>query len=238
MTDLPARRFNETDTDAILRRTAELASGSEDKSVRRGLSLDEMEALAKEAGLDPELVRQAARDVSTRQAVAASPWAGAARRIVLEEEMDGEMTEALWEGMVGELQNTFGGIGMISKVGRTRTWMFTPSNARSPNTRTVSVTFTSSGGKTMIRADEQLQHVMGALFGGIIGGLGGGTTGIWMGIGMGVLHSPLAAAGMVLCALTGSYTLARALFARVYRKRSAELSELLTRLATVRPAEE
>lgn len=238
MADLPARRFNETDTDAILRRTAELATGSEDKPARRGLSLDEMERLAKEAGLDPDLVRQAARDVTTRQAVATSPWAGAPRRIVLEEEIEGEVTEALWESMVGELQRTFGGIGMLSKVGRTRTWMVTPAGARGPATRAVSVTVTSSGGKTVIRADEQLNQVMGALFGGCMGGLGGGTTGIWMGIGMGVLHSPLAAAGMVLCSLGASYTLARALFSRVYRKRSAELSDLLTRLASVPPAED
>lgn len=238
MADLPARRFNETDTDAILRRTAELATGSEEKPARRGLSLDEMEALAKDAGLDPELVRQAARDVTTRQALATSPWTGAPKRIVLEEEIEGDVTEALWESMVGELQRTFGGIGLVSKVGRTRTWMFAPTGPRGPGTRALSITVTSSGGKSVIRADEQLNQLMGGLFGGIMGGLGGGTTGVWMGIGMGVLHSPLAAVGMVLCSLTGTYTLARALYSRAYRKRSEELSELLTRLATVAPAEE
>jgi hypothetical protein len=236
MGDLPARRFNETDTDAILRRTAELATGSEEGPGRRGLSLDEMEALAREAGLDPGLVRQAARDVSTRQAAASSPWTGAPKRIVLEEEFDGALTEELWESMVGELQRTFG-IGMTSKVGRTRTWMFAPTGARGPRTRVVSVTASSAKGKTVVRVDEQLNQLAGAVFGGIVGGLGGGTTGIWMGIGMGVYHSPVLAGALVLTALGSAYTLARHVFTSTYRKRSAELSDLLTRLANAKPVD-
>ncbi|HWA58146.1 MAG TPA: hypothetical protein VG692_12875 [Gemmatimonadales bacterium] len=238
MADLPARRFNETDTDAILRRTAELATGSEEKPARRGLSLDEMESLAREAGLDPALVRQAARDVTTRQAQQASPWAGAPRRIVLEEEFEGELTEELWESMVGELQRCFGGIGLASKVGRTRTWMFAPTGPRAPHTRAVSVTASTAKGKTVIRIDEQLSQLAGALFGGIVGGFGGGTTGIWMGIGMGVLHSPIAAVALMLTSIGGAYSLARHLFVSTYRKRTAELSDLLTRLGNARPIDE
>lgn len=235
MADLPARRFNETDTDAILRRTAELATGSEEEPARRGLTIDEMEALAKEAGLDPDLVRQAARDLSTRQAQASAPWAGAPRRILLEEEFDFELTEEIWESMVGEIQRTLGGIGFASRVGRTRSWIVSQTGRRGPTSRAVSITASTQKGKTVVRIDEELSQMAGALFGGIMGGLGGGTTGIWMGIGMGVLHSPVAAALMVLSAVASSYTLARHLFIKAYRKRSLELSELLTRLGDAKP---
>lgn len=237
MADLPARRFNETDTDAILRRTAELATGSDEKPARRGLTIDEMEALAKEAGLDPELVRQAARDLTTRQAQASSPWAGAPRRIVLEDEFDFALTEEIWESMVGEIQRTLGGIGFASQVGRTRSWIVSQTGHRGPTSRAVSITASTHKGKTVIRVDEELSQVAGAVFGGIMGGLGGGTTGIWMGIGMGVLHSPLAAGLMVASTLASSYTLARHFFVKTYRKRSEELSALLSRLGEAKPSD-
>ncbi len=235
MADLPARRFNETDTDAILRRTAELATGSEEELARRGLTIHEMEALAREAGLDPELVRQAARDVSTRHAQASAPWAGAPRRIVLEEEFEGELTEEVWESMVGEIQRTLGGMGFASRVGRTRSWIVSQTGARGPASRALSVTATPQRGKTIVRIEENLSQLAGALFGGVVGGFGGGTVGLWTGVGMGVLHSPAAAVALVIASLIGSYTAARHFFVRTYRKRSEELSDLLTRLGTARP---
>lgn len=235
---LPSRRFNETDTDAILRRAAELASGAEGTPAQRGLTLEEMEALVGEAGLDPELIRRAARDVTLKQVEAATPWAGAPRRILIEREIDGEVTEELWESMVGEIQRTLGGIGFASRVGRTRSWTVAQTGQRGPTSRSVSVTVSSHKGKSVIRVDETLSQLAGALFGGIVGGGGGGSTGIWIGIGMGVLHSPVAAAALVAGALMGFYSLARALFRRTFRKRSEELNELVARLAEARPIED
>lgn len=235
MADLPARRFNESDTDAILRRAAELSTGGEESPAGRGLTIEEMEALASDAGLDPELVRRAAREVSVRRAQAASPWAGAPRRIVIEQEIDRELTEELWESMVGEIRQTIGDIGLVSQVGRTRTWAMVPAAPRGPTIRMVSLTATRHGGKTTIRLDEQLNQLAGALFGGIVGGFGGGSTGISIGIGMGAFHSPALAVGLVLTNLIASYGLARRLFIRAYRKRSDELAELAVRLAEARP---
>ncbi|MEO8139716.1 MAG: hypothetical protein ABI742_08725, partial [Gemmatimonadota bacterium] len=105
---LPARRFTETDTDAILRRTAELASGTEAAAASRGLTLDELEALAREAGLSPELVRRAAREVSLREMLQPSPWTGGPRRLALERTIPGELSEIGWEAFVNEAQRTLG----------------------------------------------------------------------------------------------------------------------------------
>jgi hypothetical protein len=129
---------------------------------------------------------------------------------------------------VGEVQRTLGGVGFVSKVGRTRTWTLAQPGAR-PHARAVSIFATIQQGKTVLRAEESLSQLAGALFGGIVGGAGGGTTGLWMAIGMGAMHSPVAAVGLVLMGLVGSYSLARSLFVRAYRKRSEELQDLLSR---------
>jgi len=232
---LPARRYNETDTDAILRRAAELSAGSEERSAKRGLTIEEMEALAGEAGLDPELVRRAAREVAIKRTQRAAPLAGAPTRILLEKEIPGEISEEVWESMVGEMQGLFGAVGFASRVGRTRSWSLAPTSVRGPQSRLVSLSATTQQGKTVLRMDESLSQLAGALFGGIVGGGGGGTTGIWMGIGMGVLHSPIAALSMVVLSVLSTYTLARTLFARTYRKRADELNDLLNRVAEARP---
>lgn len=235
---LPSRRFNESDTDAILRRAAELASGAEQTPTQRGLTIDEMEALAGEAGLDPALVQRAAHEVTLKQAESASPWVGAPRRIVLERQFEDEFTEEVWEGMVGETQRTLGGMGFASQVGRTRTWTVSHGGgSRGRGSRVVTVTASVHQGKTVVRVDESLSQLAGAMFGGIVGGVGGGSTGLWLGIGMGLLHSPVAAVALVLGGVAGAYGLARALFGRVFRKRSEELGDLLNRLVETRPTD-
>jgi hypothetical protein len=232
---LPSRRFNESDTDAILRRAAELASGAEGTPTQRGLTIEEMEALAGEAGLDPALVQRAAREVGLKQGQRASPWAGAPLRVMIERQCEGELSEEIWESMVGEIQRTLGGVGFASRVGRTRTWTVSEVGSRNRAGRVVSITATVQHGRTVLRADETLTHLAGAMFGGIVGGVGGGGTGVWIGIGMGLLHSPVAAAGMVLTAVAGAYGLARLLYRRTVRKRTEELSDLLQRLTEARP---
>jgi len=227
---VPVRRFTEADTDAILRRTAELASGSDAATPARGLTVDEMETLAQEAGLSPELVRRAAREVSLRSALQPSPWTGGPRRLALERVIPGELSEAAWEAIVGEVQRTLGMPGFVSKVGRTRTWSALSQTGNAGTQRHVTVTATIHDGNTVVRVDEPLGKLAGALFGGLVGGLGGGGTGLWIGIGMGVLHSPVAAGACVLTALTGSYALARTLFKNAAARRLTEHDELLERL--------
>ncbi len=229
---VPLRRFSEADTDAILRRTAELASGGEAVSQSRGLTVDEMEALAREAGLSPELVRRAAREVSLRSSLQPSPWTGGPRRVGLERVIPGELSEAAWEAIVGEVQRSLGMPGFVSKVGRNRTWSALSQTGNAGTQRHVTVTATVHDGNTVLRVDEPLNKLAAALFGGLVGGLGGGGTGIWFGIGMGVFHSPLAAILSTLAAVSGSYALGRVLFKKAAARRVAELDDLLERLST------
>lgn len=227
---VPARRFTEADTDAILRRTAELASGSDAATPARGLTVEEMEALAQEAGLSPELVRRAAREVSLRSALQPSPWTGGPRRLALERVIPGELTEEAWETIVGEVQRTLGMPGFVSRVGRTRTWSALSQTGNAGTQRMVTVTAMTQDDKTVVRIDEPLGKLAAALFGGLVGGLGGGGTGMWVGIGMGVFHSAIAAVACVISGVGGSYLLARKLFRSAASKRLTGLDELLDRL--------
>jgi hypothetical protein len=228
----PIRRFSEEQTDAILRRAAELqATGAQTSAADRGLTIPEMERLARGAGLDPALVRRAADEVGTSGRTA-SRALGAPVRLVLERVIEGELEEAAWEAMVGEIQQTIGSPGYPSRVGRTRTWSVTTPTSQQ-GIRVVSITATMQHGQTVIRADESLHHLVGALFGGIGGGLGGGGMGVGFGVGLGVFQSLPAALAIVVACLGGSYVLARTLFVRSARRRAAELSGLLDRLVAL-----
>ncbi len=229
---VPVRRFTEADTDAILRRTAELASGADTAPASRGLTLDEMEALARDAGLSPELVRQAAREVSLRETGQISPFTGGPRRVGIERIIPGELTEDGWEAIVGEVQRTLGLPGFVSKAGRSRTWAALSQTGSPSSQRHVSVTVTGHDGNTVIRVDEPLAKMAGFVFGGLMGGLGGGTAGIWFGIGMGVFHSLLLSVAGVLTTVCGSYALARPLFKRAAARRLAEYDAMLDRMVT------
>jgi hypothetical protein len=231
--NLPDRRYGDTETEAILRRAAELqASGPVTPRTNTGLTLAELEGIAKEAGLDPVLIRQAAREIDRPAAARPAPFLGAPTRLIAERTFEGDLSEEQWETMVGEIQRTLGTPGQISKVGRTRTW-----SVMGPlgTARAVNLTAVTADGQTTLRAEEPVGQLAGALFGGIMGGLGGGGLGAALGIGLGVFHSGAVGAGLAIALLAGSYGLARTIFGSIARSRQQAMDELLDRLAALGP---
>jgi hypothetical protein len=233
--NLPARRYGDAETEAILRRAAELqASGPAAPRTDHGLTLAELEGIAREAGLDPVLIRQAAREIDRPAGARPAPFLGAPTRVIAERVLQGELSEELWESMVEEIQRTVGNPGHVSKVGRTRTWLVLgPIGA--PSLRAVTITAVSQDGQTTIRAEEPIVHLAGALFGGIMGGLGGGGLGAAIGIGIGVFNSSAVGVGLAAALLAGSYGLARTIFTRIASSRQRSMEELLDRLASQAP---
>jgi len=230
------RRFNDEEVALIIKRAAELQQTeqvAQDSS--SSLSLSEVEDIAKEAGIDPALIRRAANTLDQRNEVnRPSPWVGAPTRIVYERIVDGEITPDAYEPIVNEIRRTFGDNGIPSVLGRTLAWTSTQTGGRRHSRgRQIDVSVMSRGGVTTIRVEEELRNIAGALFGGLVGGGGGGTTGISVGIGMGALHSaPLAA--LIWVAVAGSfYTLARTIFGRLSEKREKQLGDLTERLQSL-----
>lgn len=230
---LPGRRFNEKEVADIIKRASELQQLESTAESTTGMSLAELEQVAREAGLDPALVRRAATDLDTRVSdQTPSAFIGAPTNLVLERTIDGEMPVDEYETVVLEIQRELGGVGQASTLGRSLVWtMQGGAGRRRGMTRTVQVTVTPRHGRTTIRMEEPLGQLAGGLFGGLMGGLGGGTSGIAMGIGMGVFHSPSIAVGLIGGFVASSYVLARTIFGRMVRGRGERMQRLMSRLA-------
>ncbi len=233
--DVPAvsttlRRYSEQEVSLILRRAAELQA--DQPGAASGTSLAELEEIAREAGLDPALVRRAATDLATASpGAAASRFLGAARRLHVERVVDGELSGDDLEALVDEVRRTFGEPGIVSALGRTVTWTPTPAQYGSKSAgRRVFVTLTRRGGQTTLRAEEDLSPMAGGLFGGLMGGLGGGLTAPAIAIGVGAFHAALPVVGIVGTLIGGSYALARGIYVALARRRERALRQLVERL--------
>ncbi len=224
------RRFNDEEVALIIKRAAELQQ-TERVEPSTALTLSDVEQIAREAGIDPELIRRAALGLD-RPAPEARPsvWFGSPTHLVFERVVEGEIPTDEFEPMVAEIRRSVGDNGIPSVLGRTLSWTSSPAGRRSPSTRKVDVSVVSRDGLTTIRVEEQLQALAGGLFGGLVGGGGGGTTGATIAIGMGIFHSaPLT--GLLWIAVAGGfYTLARTIFGRMVSKRESQLKELTNRL--------
>lgn len=231
-TQLPGRRYNEKEVADIIKRASELQQLESTAESTAGMSLTELEQVAREAGLDPALVRRAATDLDTRVSDRKpSAFLGAPTNLVLERTIDGEASPDEYETLVLEMQRELEGVGQASMLGRSLVWTMQGVNRGRATTRTVQVTVTPRNGRTTIRIEEPLGQLAGGLFGGLMGGLGGGSSGIAMGIGMGVFHSAAVATGLIGGMVAGSYLLARTIFGRMARSRGERMQRLMSRLA-------
>lgn len=227
------RKFNDEEVALIIKRAAELQQTQQvAQEPSTALSLSEVEQIAREAGIDPMLIRQAAYGLDRPSETSRpSAWVGAPTRLVLERAVDGEIPIDDFEPLINEIRRTFGDNGVPSVLGRTLAWTSSYQGGhRRQNGRSINVSVVSRGGLTTIRVEEELRNLAGGLFGGLVGGGGGGTTGLSAALGMGVFHSAAVAAVLWVGIAGGFYTLARTIFGRIAIKRERELRDLIGRL--------
>jgi hypothetical protein len=230
------RTYREEEVAAILRRAAQL---EHDRGTPGGaLDLREIEAVARDAGIDVALVRQAARELDENaEAGLAAAIAGAPLRRSIERVVDGEIGAEHHERLAQEIRDVLSASvignrwmlpGGISTIGRSLTLSgFTGTSA-------IEVTIAPRDGKTFIRLSADRSQLAGGLFGGIVGGVGGG-----FGANVGwmipaLLHLPwvagLAGAGLVVL---GAYALARGIFVSNSRGLDRRLDTLADRLEAI-----
>ena len=174
-----SRRFNEKEVALIIKRASELQQMESTAESSTGMSLAELEQVAREAGLDPELVRRAAVDLDTRvtdqkpnrcprraDRVCASSARSTARCPPTSTSRWCSRCSACWAGWAS-----------ASTLGRTLQFSMTGVRRRHASERAVQVTVTPRNGRTTIRIEEPLGPLAGGLFGGVMGGMGGGLTG-------------------------------------------------------------
>ena len=231
--DLVPRRYSEKEAGEILRRAAEMQRAEPSAADPSGFSLSELEDVAREAGIDPAVVRRAASqlDLPASENIG-SALAGSPLSIRLEIELPGEYPVDRFDALVPAIQDASPWQGHAGVVGKTLTW----SARADSNTSSLQVLVSSADGRTLIRVEERLGGLVGALFGGIIGG-GGAGIGVGLGAGLGAaVGSTLFAVGFPILMLGGSYALARTIYAAHVKKERSRLQGLLDRLAAIAAA--
>jgi serine/threonine-protein kinase len=151
---------------------------------------------------------------------------GAPTSIVCEVEVPKEVRPEDFEVLALTIQRALGDPGHISSLGRSLHW------SAAQQQRRLQISVVPRNGRTIIRADERLQPLVGGIFGGIVGGAGGGAGG-GMGIPLGIAltHSVAAGFGFFGVIVGSAYLFARALFRSLRRRRERELSNLVDDLA-------
>ena len=118
--------FTEEEARQIFARAAERQHAVEARG--EGLSLKELQEIGREVGLDPEHVAAAVAELRSGLPVEPVVVAGVdvtPRRVRV---LPGELTDEVWEQMVGRLRQTFGAKGIPSEVGRRREWTSGPTS--------------------------------------------------------------------------------------------------------------
>ena len=180
---------------------------------------------------------QRSSGVATRTAAGASKsvatqrfgqniFLGAPTNIVREVEAPKEVGPEDLEVLALMIQRAIGDPGHVSSLGRSLHW------SAAQQQRRLQISIVPRNGRTIIRADERLQPLIGGLFGGIVGGGGGGIGGgVGMPLGIAVWHSPLAGLGLFGATVFSAYLTARTLFVSIRGKRERELADLLDEMA-------
>jgi hypothetical protein len=219
------RTYREEEIARILQR----AAGLERKRQldRPTLTLAEVEAIAGDSGIDPSLVRQAARDLENEcQTGLGTRLAGVRVHRTFERVVEGEISSQHHEQLAADIRTAVMGTAampaQVSTIGRTMSWGAWTSGG------VVEIQITPREGKTFIRIDVNAAQIAGGIFGGIIGGVGGGVgANVAWALPM-LLHLPPLVGVLGLLSVVGSaYGLARWLFS----SRVGAIHQRLERLA-------
>jgi hypothetical protein len=120
-------RIDEKQIGAILRRAVELQQADSEApaalSPRAGITLDELERIAAEVGIDPRHVRAAAGELESGQSEEGPVRVfGGPKGVERERVVEGVVSDAAWEAMVAEVRRTFGHPGEPGRLGRSYEW--------------------------------------------------------------------------------------------------------------------
>lgn len=226
--DASSKRFDDREVARIIERASEIEQGSLDAVQGSGLTIDELADVAREAGIDPAVIRRAAADIEleSRARTPASRLAGGPLSWRFERVLEGELPVDRYEDVVELLQRTTGDKGEASLRDRGITWKTGDSGELSRRLVVVRV----ADGRTSITWEEKLTNLAGLLLGGLGGGVG-------VGLGVGTA-APLWAAGVTVLGVGapiviagGCFFLARSAYGRSARRREAGAREAIDRIA-------
>ena len=232
------RTYEPGEVRRILRRASELQDAEKAPAPGgRPLTLEEIQALARDAGIDDALVVRAA---TGGEAPASPPpgggktnaFLGGPTRLSFERRVAGKVGPANHAQLVKLIRRTFGDAGNAQVLGDSVTWSTTqwgPSGQAGVG-RHVSVSIDPEPDGVNVRIDENLRNLSGGLFGGLLGGGGGGGLGLILPLAIALFHTPAAIAPVCAVWFGLVYLLARTIYVGRVRARTAELSKLFDEL--------
>lgn len=220
------RRYTDDEVAAIFARAAESEQAAP-PAAGQGLTLAALQEIGREVGIPAESIALAARSLDQTGRPASQTFLGLPIGVGRTVEFDRPLSDADWEGLVGDLRETFAARGAVRYDGPFRQW--TNGNLQAlveptPNGHRVRLqTFKGDSRLLMTAGAVMLGSATATLIAGIVAG-NLGQSGIQTGI------TIMAAIGAGLLATAG---LSVARWARVRR---AQIEGVIARLANARPS--
>ena len=174
------RTYSEREVAAIIERAVERQAEADQMEGDPGLTLEEIERLGQEAGIDPAHLRAAAQEVGAKGRTFAGSSGMTRTHVHVERWVDGPLIEEAWEDTVAYLRQHFGAemnamMGMagreVQQVGQSHEWTHT--SGLGVQTR---VTVSPRGDRTRLRITQLVglssTRVEGLGYGAIVALLG------------------------------------------------------------------
>lgn len=120
---MPERRYTDDEVEAIFARASEVERASpRPLSSGEGLTLHDLQTIAREAGIAPESVRQAAREMDLSRVTQPARFLGLPLGVSRTVTLNRRLTDDEWERLVVDLRETFDARGAVRVDGSFRQW--------------------------------------------------------------------------------------------------------------------
>lgn len=117
------RRYSDDEISAIFRRATEVQQRTPQAlPPSEGMSLAELQSIGREAGISPELVAQAARELDQPATPRVSKFLGIPTGVARTVQLERRLSDDEWDALVVKLRETFQARGTITVQGAFRTW--------------------------------------------------------------------------------------------------------------------
>lgn len=195
---MPEPIFSADEVAALLERAAELQREGKKYSKETGLTLSELETIAKESGIDPSHIREAAFELAQPRRAPVQKSTGMGNQVIIERTVRAELTPELIEDVVSELRTrydsgyagTYGdgvtyGASRLEYIGRSVEWIHTDMMGYERRVRLqprgdqLRIRMSAPNGWSTPQIESAIYSTGAALPAGVLGGAVGGLGWMW-----------------------------------------------------------
>jgi len=148
----PARRFTDQEVALVLKRAAELEERRALSSAK-GLTLAELQDIAREVGLSPEAIEEAVTGLATKSRTQAPEFLGAPLGVKVARGVPGQLDQEALRQLIRVVEDRLDATGTVTDALGTVRWTRAPHGDRFEATTQVS--FSQAGGETQIHVTQR-----------------------------------------------------------------------------------